>query len=79
MTDAQPQVDTGQLVAIKSQINIADTAQITSFGEKAQQDVAGFADRILQLIQGRMPAQIRSVAPMPDIDVMLRILRALPA
>ena len=31
------------------------------------------------LIQGRMPAQIRSVAPMPDIDVMLRILRALAA
>ncbi len=29
------------------------------------------------LIQGRMPAQIEAVAPMPDIGVMLKILKAL--
>lgn len=30
-------------------------------------------------IQGRMPPQIRSVAPMPDINVMLQVLKALEA
>ena len=29
------------------------------------------------LIKGRMPDQIVAVAPMPDIDVMLKILAAL--
>ena len=29
------------------------------------------------LVQGRMPAQIDAVAPMPDIDTMMRILKAL--
>jgi uncharacterized protein YaaN involved in tellurite resistance len=52
---AQPLVvsDGGQLATIKSQIDIADTAQITSFGESAQRDVAGFADKILQQTQNR--------------------------
>jgi hypothetical protein len=29
------------------------------------------------LIQGRMPNQIAAISPMPDIDVMLKILQAL--
>ena len=41
-------VDAGQVATIKSQIDIGDTAQITSFGEGAQREVAGFADRILE-------------------------------
>jgi uncharacterized protein YaaN involved in tellurite resistance len=41
-------VDAGQVATIKSQINIGDTAQITAFGEGAQREVAGFADRILE-------------------------------
>jgi uncharacterized protein YaaN involved in tellurite resistance len=41
-------VDAGQVATIKSQINIADTAQITGFGEGAQREVAGYADRILE-------------------------------
>lgn len=41
-------VDAGQVATIKSQINIGDTAQITGFGEGAQREVAGFADRILE-------------------------------
>src|SRR5215472_19011200 len=43
----------GQVVAIRSQINIADSAQITAFGEGAQREVAGFADRILQQTKNR--------------------------
>jgi hypothetical protein len=35
--------------------------------------------RTSPLIQGRMPDQIASVAPMPEIDVMLHILKALAA
>jgi len=46
-------VDQQQVAAIKTQINIADTAQITAFGEKAQQEVAGFADRVLQQTRNR--------------------------
>jgi uncharacterized protein YaaN involved in tellurite resistance len=41
-------IDAGQVATIKSQINISDTAQITGFGEGAQREVAGFADRILE-------------------------------
>ena len=41
-------VDAGQVATIKSQIDIGDTAQITGFGEGAQREVAGFADRILE-------------------------------
>jgi uncharacterized protein YaaN involved in tellurite resistance len=40
-------VDGAKIAAIKSEINITNTAQITSFGERAQREVAGFADRIL--------------------------------
>ena len=52
MTD-QPETASTQVATIKSAINIADTAQITAFGEKAQQEVAGFADRILQQTRNR--------------------------
>jgi len=48
-----PAPDAGQVVAIKSSINIADTAQITAYGEGAQREVAGFADRILQQTKNR--------------------------
>ena len=50
---AQPAVDAGQVATIKSEINIADSAQITQFGERAQRDVAGFADRILEQTRNR--------------------------
>jgi uncharacterized protein YaaN involved in tellurite resistance len=62
MTDAQPvaatvpavvPVDAGKVSTIKSGIDIADTAQITSFGEGAQRQVAGFADRILEQTKNR--------------------------
>lgn len=46
-------VDQQQVTAVKTQINIADTAQITAYGEKAQQEVAGFADRVLQQTRNR--------------------------
>jgi uncharacterized protein YaaN involved in tellurite resistance len=46
-------IDDARLVAIKSNIDIADTAQITAFGERAQQEVAGFADRILAQTRNR--------------------------
>ena len=46
-------VDAGKIASIQSTINIADTAQITAFGEKAQQQVAGFADRILAQTRNR--------------------------
>jgi uncharacterized protein YaaN involved in tellurite resistance len=48
-----PPVETSQVTAIKASIDIGDTAQITAFGERAQQDVAGFADRILQQTRNR--------------------------
>jgi len=46
-------VNQGQVSTIKATINIADTAQITAFGERAQQQVAGFADRILEQTRNR--------------------------
>jgi uncharacterized protein YaaN involved in tellurite resistance len=42
-----------EVTSIKSQINIADTAQITAFGEDAQRRVTGFADRILDQTKNR--------------------------
>ncbi len=45
--------DSTQVAAIRSGIDIADTAQITAFGERAQQEVAGFADRILAQTRNR--------------------------
>jgi uncharacterized protein YaaN involved in tellurite resistance len=46
-------VDNAKITAIKSDINIQDTAQITAFGERAQREVAGFADRILAQTKNR--------------------------
>jgi uncharacterized protein YaaN involved in tellurite resistance len=46
-------VDNAKITAIKSGINIQDTAQITAFGERAQREVAGFADRILAQTKNR--------------------------
>ncbi|HEY1961830.1 MAG TPA: toxic anion resistance protein [Rhizomicrobium sp.] len=46
-------VDSGKIAAIKSGINIEDTAQVTAFGERAQKEVAGFADRILAQTKNR--------------------------
>jgi len=54
MTDIQPPpVASTEVATIKSSINISDTAQLTAYGEKAQQEVAGFADRILQQTRNR--------------------------
>jgi uncharacterized protein YaaN involved in tellurite resistance len=50
---AEPMLDQNQVATIKSEINISDTAQITAFGERAQRDVAGFADRILDQTRNR--------------------------
>lgn len=46
-------VDPAKIAAIKSDIKISDTAQITAFGERAQKEVAGFADRILAQARNR--------------------------
>lgn len=46
-------VESTKMVAIKSGIDIADTAQISAFGERAQQEVAGFADKILSQTKNR--------------------------
>src|SRR4029079_278804 len=46
-------VDSGKIATIKSGINIADTAQITAYGERAQKEVASFADRILAQTKNR--------------------------
>ncbi|HWA89851.1 MAG TPA: toxic anion resistance protein [Rhizomicrobium sp.] len=46
-------VESGKIATIKSGIDISDTAQITGFGERAQQEVAGFADRILSQTRNR--------------------------
>jgi uncharacterized protein YaaN involved in tellurite resistance len=48
-----PPPPSADVVAIKQQINIGDTAQITAFGEEAQRRVAGFADRILDQTKNR--------------------------
>ncbi len=45
--------DPGRVASIKSGINIQDTAQITAFGEGAQREVAGFADKILAQTKNR--------------------------
>lgn len=45
--------EASKVIALKSEINIADTARITSFGERAQRDVASFADRILEQTKNR--------------------------
>src|SRR5258707_15895862 len=39
--------DPGLVAQIKSRIDLTDRAMITSFGDKAQRDVAEFADRVL--------------------------------
>lgn len=46
-------VNSGQVATIKAGIDITDTAQVTAFGERAQQQVAGFADRILEQTRNR--------------------------
>src|SRR5215831_13654815 len=46
-------LDATKVAAIKSEININDTAQLTAFGERAQREVAGFSDRILSQAQNR--------------------------
>src|SRR6516162_5499361 len=46
-------VDPGRVASIKAGINIQDTAQITAFGEGAQREVAGFADKILAQTKNR--------------------------
>jgi len=45
--------DPGKIAQIQKQIDISDTAQITQFGERAQRDVAGFADRVLEQTRNR--------------------------
>ena len=45
--------DPTKVAAIQRQLDIGDTAQITAFGERAQRDVAGFADRVLEQTKNR--------------------------
>ncbi|PTS89517.1 toxic anion resistance protein, partial [Caulobacter sp. HMWF009] len=52
-TQALTLADSGKVATIQAAIDIADTAQITAFGERAQQQVAGFADRILEQTRNR--------------------------
>ncbi len=54
-TAAPPAVrtDPGKIAQIQRQLDIKDTAQITQFGERAQRDVAGFADRVLEQTRNR--------------------------
>lgn len=40
-------VDLDTVAQIRTQIDLSDRAQITSFGDKAQRDVVAFADRVL--------------------------------
>jgi uncharacterized protein YaaN involved in tellurite resistance len=47
------QADPTKVQQIQRTIDISDTAQITQFGERAQRDVAGFADRILEQTRNR--------------------------
>lgn len=42
-----------RIVQLKTRIDIANTAQVTTFGEKAQREVAGFADQILSQTKNR--------------------------
>src|SRR5262249_14713263 len=62
MGDAQPQTNSlpavqapeaGKIAALKADIDIEDTARITAFGERAQAEVAGFADTILEQTRNR--------------------------
>ena len=50
---AIPAPEQDKVIAIKKEIQIGDTAQVTAFGERAQRDVAGFADRILSQTKNR--------------------------
>jgi uncharacterized protein YaaN involved in tellurite resistance len=50
---APPMPDNSKVLAIQRTIDIADTAQVTSFGERAQRNVAGFADQILNQTKNR--------------------------
>ncbi len=52
-TEPPPAQDQAKVTAIKTAIDISDTAQITSFGERAQRNVAGFADQILNQTKNR--------------------------
>ena len=45
--------DPAKVAAVQRQLDISDTAQITAFGERAQRDVAGFADRVLEQTRNR--------------------------
>ena len=40
-------VDQAEVAAIKARIDLADRAQLTTFGDKAQRDVVAFADKVL--------------------------------
>ena len=42
-----------KVIQLKTRIDISDTAQITTFGERAQREVAGFADQILSQTKNR--------------------------
>lgn len=46
-------VDPARIEAIRADIRISDTAQITAYGERAQQQVASFADSILAQTKNR--------------------------
>lgn len=48
-----PGYDPAKVASLSKSIDIADTAQITSFGERAQKNVAGFADEILRQTKNR--------------------------
>jgi uncharacterized protein YaaN involved in tellurite resistance len=52
-TSVPAPLDAAKIAAIEADININDTAQITGFGERAQREVAGFADRILVQAKNR--------------------------
>jgi uncharacterized protein YaaN involved in tellurite resistance len=45
--------DPAKIAQIQKTLDISDTAQITSFGERAQRDVAGFSDRVLEQTKNR--------------------------
>ena len=45
--------DPAKIAQIQRTLDISDTAQITAFGERAQRDVAGFSDRVLEQTKNR--------------------------
>ena len=53
MTAIVPSPPIEKVTQLKTRIDIADTAQITTFGERAQREVAGFADQILSQTKNR--------------------------